>query len=370
MTPRFSRRHFLATTAGMGALAAGARNLPGIESVRKAWTGLLGDFPEAPRIDAEMTARKPIGGIPAWHVRFRSEDDDWVTAYLLVPDDRRQGEEDAPRPAVVCPHSTTGGAGKDRIVGLAGSTPGSDPDPPETSRAYGLELARWGYIALAIDLLTDGERVPEGLPPYNSTRFYEEHPGWSMMGKNTWDMRRSMDFLRTLDFVDPDRIACCGHSLGGHTSLFGAAFDDRYAACVSNGGALDWRRPEEHWSRKPDPAGRSVASYVYIPNFRPYIDDPARPVPADFDGLMRLCAPRPLLVMESADEFRTNKTGDKYMRALTTYHEAQHTDRFGLFTYPGGHNFPPAAKRHALNWLDRWLGHTPAVPTIWPDKAV
>lgn len=366
-THDLSRRHFLVATAGLGALAtASPAALSGLDTVREGWLGLLGPFPDAGPLDAEMTPRAPIGGIPAWHVRFRSEGGDWVTAYLLVP----EHTGDAPRPAVVCPHSTTSGAGKDRIVGLAGATPGSEPDPPATSRAYGLELARWGYVVLAIDLLSDGERVPEGLPPYNSTRFYEEHPEWSMMGKNTWDMRRAMDFMRTLDFVDPARIACCGHSLGGHTSLFGAAFDPRYAACVTNGGALDWRRPGEHWSRGPDPQGRSVASYVYIPNFRPYIDDPSLPVPADFDGLMRMCAPRPLLVQESGGEFETNRTAAKYISALATYHAEHATDRFGLFTYPGEHGFPPVAKRHAFNWLDRWLGHTPALPTIWPGEAV
>jgi len=40
-----------------------------------------------------------------------------------------------------------------------------------------------------------------------------------------------------------------------------------------------------------------------------------------------------------------------------------------MFSFPGPHNYPPVAKRHSFNWFDRWLGHVPAVPTIWPGVA-
>lgn len=371
-----SRRRFLrscaAAAAGIGGLAAGeGMNVTPVSGLRTRWLDLLGAFPEAiPPLEPEVRPAEPIDGIPCRHVVFRSEargprELTHVPAYLLVP----EGAEKQPGPAIVCIHSTTQGTGKRRIVGLAGSAPDDPPDPPATSRAYGLELARWGYVTLSIDLICDGERIPEGYGRYDTRWFYEERPGWSAVGKNTWDTMRAVDYLCTLDFVDPGRIGCIGHSLGGHSTLFAAAFDGRIACAVSNGGQLSWVRQEDHWSRPPD--DRPVLAYIYIPRFRPYIEHPERPVPVDFEHLMMMMtSPRPLMLQCSEGEAERDGLADKFAEAHRVYRAAGAGDRLGMFTFPGGHNFPPIAKRHAFVWLDRWLGHTPALPAIWPGKAV
>lgn len=377
------RRHFMqvclaagmSTTVSTGARAGEAMTSGGeqawqktVAGYRRAWLDMLGPFPDAaPDLNPQITPRDDLEpGIQCRHVRFQTEPDDAVTAYLLIPACAGKG----PWPAVICPHSTTHGAGKDRIVGLAGAAPGDPPDPPAASRAYGLELARWGYITLCIDLYGDGERIPPGLTHYNTTAFYEKHPEWSAMGKIVWDVMRSVDFLLTLDVVDPKRIACLGHSLGGQTTLFSAAFDARIAAAVTNGGMLSWVRDTGHWARPPDPEGRPVSSWIYIPRFRPYIDDPDKPIPIDFEHLMMMAAPRPLLIMSSENEMKQHDTIAKAAQAAEVYRQHGAGDRITLFSYPGGHNYPPVAKRHSFNWLDRWFGHTPALPTIWPGQAV
>jgi dienelactone hydrolase len=97
-------------------------------------------------------------------------------------------------------------------------------------------------VTLSIDLLTDGERVEPGEEVMQSRPFYARHPEWSIVGKNTWDIMRSVDFLQTLDFVVPAQIGCIGLSLGGHTAVFAGAFEPRLAATISVGGVLDWHR--------------------------------------------------------------------------------------------------------------------------------
>ena len=42
-----------------------------------------------------------------------------------------------------------------------------------------------------------------------------------------WDLSRALDYLETLDFIDPARVGCVGHSHGGITTLFAMAFDER-----------------------------------------------------------------------------------------------------------------------------------------------
>lgn len=383
------------------------------QKIERAWLDLLGDFPaKAPSLRPVMTPitfepgcpserltqqqlqvlkqqmAEEKGSIERYHVSFQTDANDRVTGWLLVPADARQ----KPTPAMICIHSTTLGSGKDATIGLSGRTAIDPPDSNEGGRAYGLHLARHGYVTLSIDLLTDGERV-EGDEVGQSRPFYERHPEWSIVGKNTWDIMRSVDFLETLAFVDAKHIGCVGLSLGGHTAVFAGAFEPRIAATISVGGVLDWHRPADHWSRVK-------GKYIYIQKYRPYVDHPERPVPVDFDELMMLVAPRPLLILSSEWEFYNRRNLlDKCLRVAQVYRdwndaeglpsvidarrdrtsyeatlsyykerydispERMETDLrrigagdcFGWFSYPGGHSYPPVARNYSFAWLDRWL---------------
>ena len=358
----------LAMSSEAGATENRMNSRTAVERYRTLWLEMMGPFPdEIVPLRPEMKRIADIGGFEAWRISFLSEADDRVPGYLIVPGSARKAGRS---PVMICIHSTTEGSGKDRIAGLAGARPEDPPDPPATSRAYGLELARWGYAVLCFDLICDGERIPPGTTRYDTCRFYEKHPEWSAVGKNIWDVQRSIDFLETLDFVDRSRIGCVGHSLGGHSSLFAAAFDRRIAAVCSNGGALAWQLPADHWSR-PMGGGRGpVRSYVYLPRFRKYVDNPDLKPPVDFEHLMMMVAPRPLLVMASEGEVESQGLVDKYAAAFGHYHAMGAGDRIGMFSYPGKHSYPPVAKRHSFNWFDRWFDHTPAVPTLWPDALI
>lgn len=384
------------------------------KEIEQAWLKLLGPFPkEIPPLQpvirkvtlgpdcpsarltphqlgvlkAQMT--EEAGAIERYHVSFQTEHDDRVTGWLLVPAGARQ----QPAPAMVCIHSTTKGSGKDQTIGLSGRTAGVAPDTSEGGRSYGLHLARYGYVTLSIDLLCDGERVLPGAKVMDSRPFYKWRPGWSMVGKNTWDIQRSVDLLQTLDYVDSRQIGCIGLSLGGHTSVFAGAFEPRIAATIGIGGVLDWHRPTDSWAR-------NKGTYSYIKNFRPYVDDPTLPVPVDFDELMMLVAPRPMLILCSEWEFynRRNlldkclsvarvyrgwrdapglpsvldarRNRRSYEKTLSYYKERYKIspeqmetqlrtlgagDCFGWFSYPGGHSYPPVVRQYSLAWLDRWL---------------
>jgi dienelactone hydrolase len=380
----------------------------------RSWLDLLGDFPTTiPALNPVITPvtfqpgcpserlsplqlqelkshlEQEDGQIDRFHVSFQTEETDRVTAWLLVP----KAAKETALPAMICIHSTTGGAGKDATIGISGRTAETPPDSSEGGRSYGLHLARHGFITLSIDLITDGERVEPGSVPLNSHPFYERNPEWSIVGKNTWDIMRSVDFLQSLDYVDAKHIGCLGLSLGGHTSLFAGAFEPRLTAIVSIGGVLDWHRPGEHWSR-------GKGNYIYMKKFRPYIDNPELPIPAAFDELMMMVAPRPLLILHSEWEFynRRNlldkcldvarvyldwqdspglpsvmdarKQRKSYQKTLRYYEERSDLsakevasqisrigagDCFSWFSYPGGHSFPPTVRQYTFAWLDRWL---------------
>jgi len=395
------------------------------KKIEQAWLDLLGKFPaEVPPLEPVVKEAAKENGITRYHVSFQVESGDRMTAWLLVPDSARK----KPAPAVICIHSTTWGAGKNSTAGLSGRRLQDPPTSRESGRANGLLLAEHGYVTLCIDLLTDGERIEPERRVMDTRDFYRRNPEWSIIGKNIWDVSRSIDFLQTLDFVDGKQIGCTGWSLGGHQSVFCAAFDPRITATVSNGGVLDWHRHSDAWSRKPaswepwkqgDPETTSPelerrfgfktnsGPYVYIKKFRPYIDDQSKPLPTDFDELMMLVAPRPLLIISSEWEFYSHKTLSKCLEALKVYVNWQDTeglpsvvdarrerlgydktleyygfsyhikpqtipkhlaqigagDCFSWFSFPGGHSYPPVAQQFSFAWFDRWLGHQPPTPT-------
>ena len=388
--------------------------------IERRWLELMGDFPtEIPEPRTAMNEVDRKDGITRYHVSFQSEPDDRVTAWLLVPDAARK----KPTPAIVCVHSTTWGSGKDATIGLSGRRPVDPPRDPQVGAEYGRTLAQHGFVTLSIDLLTDGERIDPNHRVMDTRAFHLKRPEWSIVGKNTWDIMRSVDFLQTLDFVDHDQVGCTGWSLGGHTAIFAAAFDPRITATVSNGGVLDWYRHADHWSRKPaswtpwkkgDPSTSSKelerrfgfktnsGPYVYLKKFRPYIEDPTRRIPVDFDSLMAMIAPRPLLIISTEQEFFRHKFFPKARQTLDVYinwqdaeglpsvlsgrqtrlgyaqtleyYRTQHLikpdriakqfsefgagDCFSWFSFPGGHGFPGVTRRLTFAWFDRWLGRT------------
>src|SRR5687767_12817348 len=181
---------------------------------------------EAVPLDPRTVSEEDCGGYLRRKLTIQVQPGDRMPAYLLVPK-RLKGRV----PAVICFYGTTSGAGKETTVGLSGSRPGS---PPEKNRAFAVDIAEAGFVALAPDYLRDGERIEVGMRPYDTTGFYERFPDWSIHGKDAWDTMRAVDYLQGLEFVDPDRIGMLGHSYGGHSTIFASALEPRIRAAVAN----------------------------------------------------------------------------------------------------------------------------------------
>lgn len=353
------------------------------EKIKGEWLELLGDFPESiPELKPEMEKVAHEEGIARYHVSFQAEADDRVTGWLLVPDEvvEKMEKEKRPTPAILCIHSTTWGSGKDQVVGLSGRRPVDPPRDREVGAAYGLELARHGYVTLSIDLITDGERIEPKRRVMDTRVFYEKHPEWSIIGKTIWDSMRSVDFLETLDFIDSKQIGVTGWSLGGHSAIFAAAFDDRFTATISNGGVLDWWRHVSAWSREPsswipweegvdEPTSSAKLEkrfgfktnsgpYVYIKKFRKYIDNQNLPLPVDFDDLMAMVAPRALLVISSEHEFARHKFFAKVPKVIDVY--ANWKDAEGLPSAIG-------MRKERLGW-DKTLEYYGTEYGMGPEK--
>jgi hypothetical protein len=311
----------------------------------------LGKPPDTkPPLRVEVLGEFPGNGYTRRKVRYESEAGEWIPAYVLIPDKRQRRT-----PAVLCPHQTIQ-AGKDSPAGLA--------DKPEQHTA--LQLAQRGYVSLTWDALCFGERHNPASGHYgDAIPFYQRHPNWSVMSKMIWDLSRSIDYLQTLDIVDPKRIGCLGHSHGGITTLFGMALEPRISVGCSNCGFDTFRIDGNtfRWSRAtallPRLGFYTKSPYLNMNLYRAVPDSEVIQTPFDMHQLLALIAPRPLMLSASDEDFVFPNGGwstrQSVARLAKLYQLTGAGDRLESFYFSGGHSFPPEASSRAYAWLDRWL---------------
>ncbi len=308
--------------------------------IKSKWINdLLGDFPTKVPLDIQERGTVEYSDYTQKQITYAAEPGDRVTAYLLLP--KPLGSN---LPAIIALHPTSI-HGAASIVGLAESE----------NWWYAQELVRKGYVVLAPDVLTAGERIYPGRGPYDSRPFYAIHPQWSMMGKMLWDHMRGVDVLQSLSYVDPKRIGAIGWSLGAHNTGFLAAFDDRISVAVSDGGmGMMAGNPNPYgWCRQEDTNGSGVDQFFYMPKLRPYLDSGL--VPFDLHEIQALIAPRAYFDMNSTviDNWAAGIAASRKVRKV--YQLYGKPDRLEYHVYDGSHGFRPDMRKAAYEWLDRWL---------------
>jgi dienelactone hydrolase len=303
---------------------------------------LLGGLPDPP--GPGRGEKRELRGLvdhgECWRVVYEGEAGEEIPAYLLIPEQLA-----APAPAVLAVHGTSP-YGKDIVVGPV-------PGGRWAHMPHARHLLERGFVVLAPDLLTFGERIAPGRPYVDTSAFYARHPSWSMYGKIVYDLRRAVDYLYTLEFVDKARIGTIGHSLGGHSSFWAAALEPRIKACVSSCGLYPWVQPKLafQWARaRPE-------RFIYLPKLRQYLVTQKAP-PVDVHEVIALIAPR-AFYNQSADEgvpemepmlAEVARRVEEVYRLLG----AQDSVRFEFRTGP--HEFPEQAKIAAADWLAAQLG--------------
>jgi dienelactone hydrolase len=254
---------------------------------------------------------------------------DRVPAYLLVPHHLT-----APAPAMLCLHPTHFELGKAQLLGLGG----------KVSRFYAHELAERGMVCLVPDY--------PGFAEYKFD-FATQGSGYaSGTMKAIWNNIRGLDLLESLPCVQRDAIGCIGHSLGGHNSLYTAAFDVRIGAVVTSCG---FNAFEDYYGGNL----KGWTSDRYMPRIASeYGSDPAR-MPFDFPEVLAAIAPRPLFVNAPLRDANFAVVGvRKCQAAVEPVYQLLGKRDAVTFVYPDAeHDFPDEVREQAYQWLEKQLAH-------------
>lgn len=291
------------------------------------WQRAAGDMPsESFRVplDVKVLEESHSHSITRRKITFQSDPFDRVSAWLLIPDQAKRSA------AMLCLHQTTR-RGKDETVGLAG----------REHMHYGLELANRGYVVLAPDYPSFADHLYD----------FAANPEFASGSlKAVWDNRRAIDLLASLDEVDPERIGVIGHSLGGHNAMFTALVEPRLKVIVSSCGFTSMQRDDvPSWS-----------GAAYMPRIANKFANDAKRLPFDFAELVAALAPRPFLACAAEGDTDFDVHGVREVldvaRAVYKLHAA---DDALQGEYPAGpHEFPPAARKRAYEFLDQHLRGT------------
>ncbi|HEV2294649.1 MAG TPA: alpha/beta fold hydrolase [Tepidisphaeraceae bacterium] len=304
--------------------------------IRQRMQDLMGPLPDRsqlPPLDLQTAETFQGDGYRRMTVSFANLFEERVTAYLYVPDGLKPGER---RPGVLALQST-GMQGKEIVDGRG---------PRGASRAYGLELARRGYVVIAPDYPSFGEQ--------KDYDFANSRYGSGTM-KAISDNLRCVDLLQLRDDVDRTKIAVIGHSLGGHNALFTAGFDERLKVIVTSCG---WT-PFGHYY-----GGKKLANWAqerYMPRMTSvYANDPDR-IPFDFPELIASIAPRAVFSNSPVKDENFDVEGVRLGSAQIkkAYERLGVADRFVLRTPDYAHDFTDDTRREAYRFIDEQLGFKP-----------
>ena len=285
---------------------------------------VMGPLPVLDRnfdLHVEMGEQQDAGTYTRTRLSYRPETGRTVFAWLLVPKAGRRG------PAALCLHQTTR-IGKDEPIGRG----------PKPNLHYAMELAERGWVALAPDYPSFGE---------DQTNFEREVYGRGYRSGTMYGIVnhiRAIDLLERHPRVDPRRIAVIGHSLGGHNSLFVAAFDPRIRVTVTSCGFTSFAKYY----------GGNLKGWT-SPRYMPLINDvygnDPKKVPFDFTDVLAAIAPRALFVNAPLRDSNFEVSGVRDVIAAVSKRFPK--GRLQVEYPDAEHDFPPANRRQAYEFMER-----------------
>lgn len=230
-------------------------------------------------LDVELVGEwEEMGSYRRRTVHFEGNEGQRVEATLTVPDG------DGPFPAMVCLH---GHGGSREMVHDSGSI----------YHGLAAEFATRGFVTLA--------------PSLEHREYAPNH---------LWNLKRLVDVLETLEYVDEGRIGAAGLSMGGEWTMWLSVMDPRIKAAVVSG----WMCTTE-----------GVLSIRNCPCWMP----PGLRELCDIAEVHILFAPRPMLFESAVEDgcFPIRTTEEGFAKIRRGYEVMDAGEKVKQHTFPGGH---------------------------------
>jgi dienelactone hydrolase len=209
-------------------------------------------------------------------------------------------------------------------------------DAPRTAR-FGMPALEDGRLAICIYGANDAA---------DASKAYKDlfgDYGWQDLRRRGWSASRAVDWLTTLDFVDPQKIYIGGHSRSAKASLAAAAFDDRIAGVIASspgggGGSMNFCFSDQYYFyASAEGLTRGFPTWR-TPRLR-FFTGRENQLPADNHMIYALVAPRPLLMSTALHDPVENSWGIErvFEQVQAVYTLLGKSENIGLRYRPGPH---------------------------------
>ncbi len=330
----------------------------------------LGPPPPERDFDPVVVAEEEREGYVARKILFNVSGFSRIPAYLLTPVGK------GPFPAVLAlhDHGARFSIGKEKVIEPIEARDDVLADARQWAtesyggRFFGDELAKRGYVVLAIDALFWSERGQlEDLKGDGETRkrerdarnkaaaeFHDQQKlasnlflmGMSWCGLITWDDIRSAEFLATLAEVDEERVAAMGLSVGAHRTWMLAAATDRIKAAA----AICWMATT-HSLQVPgnNQTGGDSSYSMALPGLRNHLDYP---------DVASIACPKPMLFYNGLRDslFPIDGVEAAYAKMRKVWESRAAREHFETKLWGTPHEFNLAMQEEAFRWLRSHLG--------------
>ena len=314
----------------------------------------LWPLPEKTPLNARVFGKIERDGYSVEKVYFQTYPGFYLAGNLYRPAAKGAG----PFPAVLNPHGHwANGRMADTLEG--------------SIAARCINFAKQGMIAFSYDMVG-----------YNDTRFpdwptdeefYKRHRRFgtnavnllwniNLMGLQTWNSIRALDFLESLPDVDKSRLACTGESGGGTQTFMLGAVDGRLAV----------QAPVVMVSHSM----QGGCSCENAPGLR-----------VDYSNMeiAALAAPRPQLLVAATGDWTKMTLTVEGPAIADIYRFFNAKDHFQYVRFDFGHNYNQTSREAVYQWFGKWLFKRPlpaslkempytkepdAALRVWPDGAV
>lgn len=217
------------------------------------------------------------------------EPDVWMPMYVLIP---AKLKEDGMKCFIAPPGHQ--GAGKYSVAGCY-EIPAVADKIKEYNYDYGMQLAKLGYVVFCPDIRGFGERREEAMQIEEEEAFLRcscfhlahmaEPLGQTVIGMNTWDMMKLLDYIEEREDLRTGKVGCLGFSGGGMLSLWLSALDDRIDLTVISGYMYGYK------DSLLDLNGNCSCNYV--PRLWEYVD---------MGDIGAMLAPRPIMIQSCLED--------------------------------------------------------------------
>ena len=278
----------------------------------------LAPWPKRSPLNAVVHSRRSFDGYSVENVAFES-----VPGYFVTGNLYRPLHVAPPYAAIISPHGHTGKVVKPEDYALQGRF-----EPGMQTRCG--NLARMGAVVFSIDMFACDDSM--------QLVGQDAHRQPLAFTIQTWDMMRAIDFLLTLDGVDPKRVGVSGYSGGGTQTFVATALDPRIAV------SIPVAMPSSYFfGGCPCESGQPIhrSADHFVSNIM----------------IAALAAPRPMLVVSDGKDWtqHTPETEFPFLQKIYAYYGAP-LDVANVHLITEGHDYGPNKREAAYRFFATRLG--------------